>query len=192
MKINKLDTNAIRRSRMPRILVIVVFAAMGILAVLDLSADLAQGTTFGHLIIESVVVLICLVVATAIGLALIRDAMEMRSANAGLIANLDQSRLAAESWRSEAESLLTGLGQSINVQFDAWKLTPVEKDIALFLLKGLSHKEVAYIREVSDATVRQQARSIYQKAGVVGRHGLAAFFLEDLALPIESSAPQDN
>jgi DNA-binding NarL/FixJ family response regulator len=52
------------------------------------------------------------------------------------------------------------------------------------LLKGLSHKEVAIIRDVSDATIRQQARSIYQKAGVAGRHELAAFFLEDLTLPI--------
>jgi DNA-binding NarL/FixJ family response regulator len=55
--------------------------------------------------------------------------------------------------------------------------------VALLLLKGLSHKEVAGLREVSETTVRQQARAIYRKAGLSGRHDLAAFFLEDLLGP---------
>lgn len=33
------------------------------------------------------------------------------------------------------------------------------------------------------ATVRQQARNLYKKAGLSGRHDLAAFFLEDLLTP---------
>jgi len=36
---------------------------------------------------------------------------------------------------------------------------------------------------VSKTTVRQQARSLYGKAGLAGRHELAAFFLEDLLGP---------
>jgi DNA-binding NarL/FixJ family response regulator len=36
---------------------------------------------------------------------------------------------------------------------------------------------------VSETTVRQQARAIYRKAGLSGRHDLAAFFLEDLLGP---------
>ena len=39
------------------------------------------------------------------------------------------------------------------------------------------------MRQVSEATVRQQGRAIYQKAGLRGRHDLAAFFLEDLLDP---------
>ncbi|MGH8566704.1 MAG: hypothetical protein ACREXU_01485 [Gammaproteobacteria bacterium] len=34
-------------------------------------------------------------------------------------------------------------------------------------------------------TVREQARSIYSKAGLTGRTALSAFFLEDLLAPIE-------
>ena len=53
----------------------------------------------------------------------------------------------------------------------------------MLLLKGLSHKEIAAIRNVGEATVRQQAGSIYRKAGLEGRRDLAAFFLEDLLGP---------
>jgi DNA-binding NarL/FixJ family response regulator len=56
----------------------------------------------------------------------------------------------------------------------------------LLLLKGLSHKEVAKVRSVSEATARQQARAVYKKGGLSGRHDLAAFFLEDLMLPHEA------
>jgi DNA-binding NarL/FixJ family response regulator len=57
--------------------------------------------------------------------------------------------------------------------------------VALLLLKGLSHKEVATVRAVSERTVREQARSIYSKTGLTGRAALSAFFLEDLLAPIE-------
>ena len=68
----------------------------------------------------------------------------------------------------------------IDRQFVAWSLSPAEREIASLLLKGLSHKEIATLRQVSEATVRQQARGVYRKAGVDGRHELAAFFLEGL------------
>jgi hypothetical protein len=42
---------------------------------------------------------------------------------------------------------------------------------------------VPSIRAVSEATARQQAAAVYRKAGVAGRHDLAAFFLEDLLAP---------
>jgi DNA-binding NarL/FixJ family response regulator len=48
------------------------------------------------------------------------------------------------------------------------------------LLKGLSHKEIANLRSTSEATIRQQAASIYQKSSLSGRAALSAFFLEDL------------
>jgi DNA-binding CsgD family transcriptional regulator len=62
-------------------------------------------------------------------------------------------------WRDEARDLITGLGTAIDRQLETWGLSPAEKELALLLLKGLSHKEVAGVRGVSEATVRQQARS---------------------------------
>ena len=66
---------------------------------------------------------------------------------------------------------------------ERWSLTPAEKEVALLLLKGLSHKEIAQARSITEATARQQARAVYRKAGLSGRNELAAFFLEDLLLP---------
>jgi len=60
--------------------------------------------------------------------------------------------------------------------------------VALMLLKGLSHKEIAAQRGTSEGTVRQQALSIYRKTGLSGRSTLAAFFLEGLALPRRSDS----
>jgi DNA-binding CsgD family transcriptional regulator len=78
---------------------------------------------------------------------------------------------------------LAGLGVAIDRQFERWALSPAEKEVALLLLKGLSHKEIAGVRSVTEATARQQARAVYKKAGLSGRHDLSAFFLEDLLLP---------
>jgi hypothetical protein len=39
----------------------------------------------------------------------------------------------------------------------------------LLLIKGVSHKEIATVCAVSERTVREQARSIYSKAGLTGR-----------------------
>ncbi len=72
-------------------------------------------------------------------------------------------------------------------QFDQWKLTTSEQDVVLALLKGLSFREVAELRETKEKTVRQQATSVYKKAGVAGRHELAAWFFEDMLEPPPSS-----
>ena len=89
----------------------------------------------------------------------------------------------AARWAREARTLIDGLSDAIDAQLDRWKLTPAEKGVTLLLLKGLGHKEIATVREVGETTVRQQARSVYRKAGLAGRHELAAFFLEDLLGP---------
>ena len=80
--------------------------------------------------------------------------------------------------------MLRGLGAAIDAQFDRWGLSSAEREIALLLLKGLSHKEIAVVRQTSEKTVRQQSLAVYRKAGLSGRAELSAFFLEDLLLPV--------
>ena len=84
---------------------------------------------------------------------------------------------------------MRGLGSAIGGQFDAWQLSGAEAEVGLLLLKGLSLKEIAALRETSERTVREQARAVYRKAGLSGRSALAAFFLEDLLLPIAPDQP---
>lgn len=92
-----------------------------------------------------------------------------------------------DSWRLNAESLLAGLGAAIDQQLAAWGLTPVEREVALLLLKGQSHKQIAYTTNRSERTIRQHAVAVYQKSGLGGRAELAAFFLEGIPTPARPS-----
>ena len=67
---------------------------------------------------------------------------------------------------------------------DGWHLSKSEKEVALFLVKGMSLKEIAGLRGTSEKTARQQASQVYAKAQLENRAELAAFFLEDLLLPV--------
>jgi DNA-binding NarL/FixJ family response regulator len=102
-----------------------------------------------------------------------------------VIRDLELARAQGERWRAEARAHLIGLGQAIEAQFARWNLTDAEREVALLLLKGLSHKEIAAVRATSERTIREQARSLYAKAGLTGRAAVSAFFLEDLIAPIE-------
>jgi DNA-binding CsgD family transcriptional regulator len=64
--------------------------------------------------------------------------------------------------------------------FSAWGLTPSERDVALFAIKGLSTAEIATLRATSEGTVKAQTNAIYRKAGVTGRPQLLSLFIEDL------------
>jgi DNA-binding CsgD family transcriptional regulator len=94
----------------------------------------------------------------------------------------------ARRWNDEAQTILQGLGEAIDRQFDRWGLTPAEREIALLQLKGLRHRDIAELRQTSERTVRQQALAVYRKSGLNGRSDLAAFFLEDLLLPARTSS----
>jgi len=163
--------------------VLVAFVLIGVLAAVDVLADLAEGTTTLHVVTEVAVIVVALGGVMAIGWGLVSETRTARSKALDLSGRLAGSRREALEWRQKAQSLLLGLGKEIDRQFTTWSLSDAEKEVALLLLKGYSHKEVARLRTVSEATVRQQARAVYHKAGVAGRNELAAFFLEDLALP---------
>jgi DNA-binding NarL/FixJ family response regulator len=61
-----------------------------------------------------------------------------------------------------------------------WYRSSSEKEVALLLLKGLSLKEIAQLRETAEKTVPAQSVAIDSKSGLAGRSELSAFFLEDL------------
>ncbi len=176
----------VARALASRLVLVGLSIAMTALVVLDLATDERSGTSGFHTAVEGT--LIAFGIAAAIGLArrareLAREARDLREHAHALTADLDASRLEAARWKRDTGDLIAGLGAAIDRQLERWGLSPAEKEIALLLLKGLSHKEIAAIREVGETTVRQQARAIYRKAGLSGRHDLAAFFLEDLLDP---------
>ena len=68
----------------------------------------------------------------------------------------------------------------MNERFTDWKLTPAERDVALFSIKGMTTAEIADLRQTSEGTVKAQTNAIYRKAGVSGRAQLLGLFIEDL------------
>ncbi|NNC78440.1 MAG: helix-turn-helix transcriptional regulator [Woeseiaceae bacterium] len=69
---------------------------------------------------------------------------------------------------------------TVRQEFEKWKLTQSETEIAWLIVKGFSFGEIAYLRKVKEKTVRQQATSIYAKSGAKNRSELTALFFEDL------------
>jgi DNA-binding CsgD family transcriptional regulator len=170
----------------PRIRPIILFGVVAILIGLDITFDLLVHAALGHVAFELVVA------AVALGglVYYLRLALHERGARRALTvelseAQVERERLAAEAeaWRKEAREALNGLANAMDRQFDRWALTTAEREVALLLLKGLSHKEAASVRGTSERTVRQQSLMVYKKAGVTGRAELSAFFLEDLLDP---------
>ncbi len=79
-------------------------------------------------------------------------------------------------------------------RFGEWGLTPAERDVALFSIKGLSTAEISNLRNTSEGTVKAQTNAIYRKAGVTGRAQLMSLFIDDLMdgpLPT-AQAPADR
>ena len=68
----------------------------------------------------------------------------------------------------------------LDERFEEWGLTPSERDVALFAIKGMSTAEIAQLRSTSEGTVKAQTNAIYRKAGVTGRPQLLSLFIEDL------------
>ncbi len=80
----------------------------------------------------------------------------------------------------------TAFAALLEERFAEWGLTPSERDVAWFTIKGMSLAEIARLRQTSDGTVKAQSNAIYRKAGVGGRTQLLSLFIEDLmseALP---------
>lgn len=171
---------------------LVLFGATVFLSALDITTDLRQGTTLTHVAAEAAILALGLVGALAMLRHLARAWHSTRQAHAEaarLAARLSETHAEAARWRAEAEDFMRGLGAAIDEQFTRWGLTPAEAEVALLMLKGLAHKEIAQVRRVGEATVRQQAHAVYQKSGVAGKHELIAFFLEDLMLPQAKPPP---
>lgn len=172
---------------------IAVFTLVLILTTFDVIEDMKEGVKATHLSIELGIILAC-GLGSFILLAKFFNKKKQISILNQHIENQNEEILGhkekADYWKRESSKFIEGLGIVINRQMELWKLSPSEKDVALFLLKGLTLKEVAEIRTTSEKTVRHQATSIYKKSELNGRQELSAFFLEDLLIPQEVNNPQ--
>jgi DNA-binding NarL/FixJ family response regulator len=152
-----------------------VLAAIMSLNFIDVITDIGLGVPMWHIMEEGLIVL-------ASAIAVIYLVLEMRSrtrelnALAVTLANSDRE---LANITQEMKKARRQYSEAIHQQFDSWKLTDGEQQVAMLLLKGLSFKEIATVRSTREKTVRQQASTIYGKSGVEGRHAFSAWFLED-------------
>ncbi len=155
---------------------------------IDLLLDRPTSLFTTHVLFELTLILVSLGSLVALALKWRRTSARLAGSERSLAAarrSLDERRAERDAWRRSAEGALAGLGQAIDRQFAVWELTPTEAEVALLLLKGLGHKQIAGATGRSERTIRQHAVAVYHKAGLGGRAELAAFFLQDLMLPKE-------
>ncbi|WP_371193862.1 helix-turn-helix transcriptional regulator [Glaciecola sp. SC05] len=141
----------------------------------DVFVDIGLDVPMWHIAQEAFLVLL-----SAIGaIVLIFDMRKRTRALNGLAQDLSNANHQIESLNNQFTKERKHFSQVIKSQFDDWKLTPTEQEVAFLLLKGLSLREISSVRDTKEATVRQQASSVYAKSNLVGRHEFSAWFLED-------------
>jgi DNA-binding CsgD family transcriptional regulator len=169
------------------LLPLAIFGGIAALLAADLLSDYNAGHGPVHFALEVAAGVLALVGVSFY----LRHAWVIHGVADDLERDLRVSEAKAGQWRAEAQQALDGLGAAIDCEFGKWNLTEAERSVALLLLKGLSHKEIATRRGTNEGTVRQQALATYRKAGLSGRSSLSAFFLEGLVLPDRSAYPED-
>ena len=154
------------------ILAIVVIGNLG-----DVFYDYREGASITHILME----LSIAIVSFALISGLIVGIWRQSRSNTRLKAEL--ASLSGTNPHTLPPALANArheLGLVLKEQFEDWNLTQTEREVAMLLLKGLSFKEIASVRNTMEKTVRQQASAIYKKSNVSGRHEFSAWFIEDL------------
>ena len=157
-------------------LLILIFVIVIIASGVDLVADLSHGATLSHVAKEAVIVTMSALAIAWLIAGLKQQSNEIRQLQHELN-NIGETSNPPKKYILDARKTL---GNVIAQQFAEWKLTQSEADVGRLLLKGLSLKEIATIRDTLEKTVRQQASSIYGKSGLSGRHAFSAWFIEDI------------
>lgn len=154
-----------------------------VLVILGVISDIGEEqATFLELLLDAVETILMVTGACGVGL-LLEQVRADHVERLELLSTLAVARTEGEQWRTRVQSQIAGIGAEVERQLAVWGLTAAESEIALLMLKGMSHKEIAALRGTSDSTGRQQARSIYQKSRLPNKAAFCAYFLEDLLPP---------
>ena len=164
------------KTRIKEIVLILIFATVVLASGADLVADLSHGADTEHIAKEVIVVSISTIAIAWLLWGLRQQRLEIRSLQQEL-GTANSPQIPPKKYVLEARK---NLGNVVTQQFSEWMLTGSEIEVGWLLLKGLSLKEIAIVRSTQEKTVRQQASSIYKKAGVSGRHAFSAWFIEDI------------
>ncbi len=184
-----------RGSRGLPFLLLLVLGAVVLAVAMDLVLDLVHSHNLGpvHFLVE-----IWLVAASGGGVLFLwprvrrsdREARALEREFQRLAARARTDREAADRAVSEYQDLFRGLQATVMDELGRWGLTEAEQEVAILLLKGNPHRDVARARGTSERTVREQAQAVYRKSGLGGRTELAAHFLNDVLPEGDADAPR--
>lgn len=155
---------------------ILAYFIFALFFLVDIYLDLKESIPLNHIWHEVILFLLAVVAACWQIRIIVKKNGHIRSIKAELL----ETKKSYLDWKEKSKSSAGAIRDMIDQQLGLWQLSQSEKDVALFLIKGLSMKEIAEIRQTQEKTVRSQATTIYRKAGLSGRQELAAFFLEDI------------
>ena len=181
------DPDDVARQRFP-VLVPGILLLVAIGGAVDLALDQPESWLSLHVFVEVTLMVVSLTFSIVLWREWNRTTRQLARAEQTIAANTAER----DAWRKSAEVALAGFGSAVERQFEKWGLTPVEREVALLLLKGHGHKQVAAQTGRSERTVRQHAVSVYEKSGLGGRAELAAFFLEGLMLPTRENSESSS
>lgn len=160
-----------------------LFISLFIIALADIVLDWkTMGGWNLHIIVEMVFGLISVVIFFGLILFYTREKHRFDDNQRALKESLQKAHADLTESQEQSRKLMGEFGKILEEQFAKWQLTKSEKEVGLLLIKGLSLDEIAAVRETKEKTVRQQASSLYKKAGLAGRHELVGYFFEDLLL----------
>jgi len=163
----------------PRWLLALIMGLGVVGGTIDLILDRPTSLLSAHVLFE----LAFIVLGLLTSVYLVRGWASARTSLAEARRSEAERQAERDAWRAHAEQALQGLAAEVARQFEGWGLTTTERETALLLLKGFSHKQIAALSGRSERTVRQHAVAVYEKSGLAGRAELSGFFLGDLLLP---------
>ncbi|MDP2307302.1 MAG: helix-turn-helix transcriptional regulator [Pseudomonadota bacterium] len=160
-----------------------MFALVALLVTGDAALDLREGASLWHVSGEALVIALALVGLGALVQRIRADRLRLQTEVVRLRGSEETWRTNSNRWEAQATAAVRAFGDAVDSEFERWNLTPSEREVALLILKGMSMKDIATGRGTSERTVRQQATTVYTKAGLDGRAELASYFLDALSLP---------
>lgn len=156
----------------------IIFLVIATLTSVDIYEDYHEGAELEHIFLEVLIAIFSLIAALYL-FKKINDQLrkiKMLEKQKSILEEMSQN------FKDKSKTFMQGLHVQIDDEFENWKLSPGEREIGLFLLKGLTTNEISEIRGSAEKTVRHQMTSIYKKAGIKNRHEFQAYFLEDLLI----------
>ncbi len=159
-----------------RIFIGFLLGSIGVLTAIDVIEDFQEGTALRHIGLDLGIAVASIAAVAFLIWKMTKDKKKITV----LLKEKTILEEIAEKYQSKSRLLVEGLSSQIDKEFSSWGLSEAEREVALFLLKGLTIQEISGLRNSAEKTVRHQSSAIYKKTGLKGRGELQAYFLEDL------------